>query len=179
VPTIIVPQVGDWRSRGTKWFADDDFKSNQIVIDNQVWNVDDLNNVRFVKMLTDENFNMRYWLDANGETDSNLDSLIAVRDSLAKNPTIYSIDSRQEVLLQSDNIKLEALYQRGQVIESAAFMMQEEDNIEQQYTWCMIPHLARIHLGWGMGSTIYPYPYHLVCCAIEDALWAVFEPKRD
>jgi hypothetical protein len=178
VPTLIVPQVGDWRSRGTKWFTDDDFKSNQIVINNQVCDVDELKNVRIVKMLTDESFNMRYWLEATRESDANIDGLLAVQDTFAKNPTIYSIDSRQEDLLQPEKKHLDSLYQRGTVIEFAALMMQKEDYLERQYSWCMIPHLARIHAGWGMGSTIYPYPYHLVCSAIEDALWAVFEGKR-
>ena len=178
VPTLIVPQVGDWRSRGTKWFTDDDFKSNQIVINNQVCDVDELKNVRIVKMLTDERFNMRYWLEATHESDANIDGLLAVQDTFAKNPTIYSIDSRSEDLLQPEKKRLDNLYQRGTVIEFAALMMQKEDYLERQYSWCMIPHLARIHAGWSMRSTIYPYPYHLVCSAIEDALWVVFDGKR-
>ena len=65
--------------------------------------------------------------------------------------------------------------------ERAEHMLGERevvDDIDQQYAWCSIPHLARIHPGWSMAKTVYPYPYHVVCNIVDDALWAVYEEKR-
>lgn len=172
VPTLIVPQVGDWQSRGTEWFSDAVFQQNQVALGDFTKKADELANVRVVKMLTHEQYNMRYWLD---KKDDELVGLAAVRDRFSEVAAIYSIDSRKEDL---DSTALENLYQRGRVVEFAALVVQPDDTIEQQYAWCSIPHLARIHPGWSMGTTIRPYPYHVVTNAIDDALWAVFDEKR-
>ena len=178
VPTLIVSQVGDWQSRGTEWLSDAVYQQNQVALGDFIKKADELANVRIVKMLTDVQYNMRYWLDMSDDQLVNIDSLVAVRDQFADIATIYSIDSREEDNLESSNKDLESLYQRGRVIEFATLVMQPEDTTEQQYAWCSIPHLARIHPGWSMGTTIYPYPYHIVTNAIDDALWAVFDEKR-
>lgn len=178
VPTLIVPQVGDWQSRGTEWFSDAVYQQNQVSPGDFTKKAHELTNVRVVKMLTDVQYNMRYWLDMLDDNLVNIDSLVAVRDQFADIATLYSIDSREEDNLVSSNKDLESLYQRGRVVEFAALVMQPEDTTEQQYAWCSIPHLARIHPGWSMGTTIYPYPYHIVGSAIDDALWAVFDEKR-
>jgi hypothetical protein len=178
VPTLIVPQVGDWQSRGTEWFSDAVVEENQVSLGDFTKRLDDLKNIRVVKMLTDVRFNMRYWLGSANDDFVNIGSLVAVRDKFADVPTVYSIDSREEDSSDSSDSDLESLYQRGRVVEFASLIMQPDDSLDQQYAWCSIPHLARIHPGWSMGATIYPYPYHVVCNAIDDALWAVFAEKR-
>lgn len=176
-PTLIVPQVGDWRSRETAWFHDDGLEYNCVSIGNMKLVESDLENVRIVKMLSDEEHNMRYWLDNEPTDIDNPDSLIAVHDNLATVPTIYSIDSRLED--ENEEPDVEKLEQRSRVVEFAALMMQPADNDAQTLAWCLIPHFSRIHPGWGKGATIHPYPYHVMCNLVEDALWAVFDKERN
>ena len=110
-PTLIVPQVGDWRSRDTTWFHDDSIQFNTVTIGQETYNASELENVRIVKMLTDELHNLRYWLKQEPQDISNLKALVAVKDSLAQVPTIYSIDSRPED--NSDESHIERLEQRA------------------------------------------------------------------
>lgn len=175
-PTLIVPQVGDWRSRSTSWFHDESIQFNMVTIGQESYSASELENVRIVKMLADEKHNLRYWLKQELQDISNMKALIAVHDLLAKVPTIYSIDSRPE---DGDGDRsVEKLEQRGRVVEFASLMMQSEDTYENQLSWCLIPHLSRIHPAWNKGSTIYPYPYHIVRSLVDDALWSVFEASR-
>jgi hypothetical protein len=167
-PTLIVPQVGDWRSKDTKWFSDDVFQPNVVNIGNRIYSAASLTNVRMVKMLTDDRYNMRYWQPSVGDYKG----LIAIRDTFNRIPTLYSIDNGE--FYQHEGNDIEDRYSRGQVIEFAATLMQDSDDTVRQLAWCGIPHLARIHSGWSR-ATIYPYPYHIVKNMIKDALWTVFE----
>jgi hypothetical protein len=173
VPTLIVPQVGDWRSRQTTWLHDDVVALGEITLGDSTYQVQDLKNVRIVKMLTNENYNMRYWLDA--ENADNIDGLIVVPDPKSRIPTVNSIDSREEDEREDQenedlqDTEIADLKQRGRVIELAAPLLQPEDKPEQRLAWCLIPHFARFHPGWGKHRTIYPYPYHVVHNLLTDA----------
>jgi hypothetical protein len=162
-PTLIVPQVGDWRSRETAWFHDDAVQFGQVTIANLTRDASQLKNVRIVKMLTDEAHNLRYWLDHEG--------LVAAHDHLASIPTIYSMDAEKE----DPESGIEDRLQRNRVIELAALLMQAEDDEARQFAWCQIPHLSRIHPGWSRKAIVYPYPVHVMHHLIDDALWAVFD----
>lgn len=167
-PTLIVPQVGDWRSRDTVWFHDDAVTLNQVTIGDQTWDPSALANVRIVKMLADEPHNLRYWSE-----DDDPEGLMAVHDDLTNIPTIYSIDGRRE-----EDVDIETLVHRSRVVEFAALMMQPDDDEAHQLAWCQIPHLSRFHPGWDKSAIVYPYPAHVMRHLIDAALWAVFEKRR-
>ena len=125
-----------------------------------------LANVRIVKMLAnDDEHNLRYWTDHD-----DTQGLLTVIDNLACFPTIYSIDAHGET-----GVNIEDIVQRSQVVEFAALVMQPDDDETQQVAWCLIPHLGRLHPGWGKNAAIYPYPVHVMRHLINDALWAVFD----
>lgn len=168
-PTLIVPQVGDWRSRNTAWFHDDAIIYGQVKFDSHTWDADDLKNVRIVKMLADEQHNMRYWSDRD-----DTEGLLTVHDNLAQFPTIYSIDARKEDAKKDIGGNI----QRSRVIEFSALLMQPEDDELRQAAWCQIPHLSRLHPGWGKNAIVHTYPIHVIHHLINDALWAVFEKGR-
>ncbi|MEL6408354.1 MAG: DUF3962 domain-containing protein [Chloroflexota bacterium] len=167
-PTLIVPQVGDWRSRETKWFSDEVFEANSITIGSETFTTCDLGNVRVVKMLADEKYNLRYWLQKH--EDKHNDAVLAIHDIESVNPTLYSVDTSMTSTDVDEDISAD--YKRGRVIEFASLMMQPADK-GRELQWCAIPHLARVHPGWSKAKIVYPYPYHLMTRIIKDARWCI------
>lgn len=169
-PTLIVPQVGDWRSGKTNWFHDTQFTNrlNTVTIGDVTKSSEELENVRIVKMLTDEKYNMRYWL--NDKQARHKDALLAIPDTNCGVPTLYSVDMSSTS--DTDEMDIEDEYKRGRTIEFACVFSQLDDK-GNELQWCKIPHVARIHPGWSNAKSIYPYPYHIVKKIVEDARWVI------
>lgn len=169
-PTLIVPQVGDWRSGETNWFHDSQFASglNTVTVGDVTKTSEELKNVRIVKMLTDEKYNMRYWL--NDKQEQHEDALLAIPDTVCGVPTLYSVDMSSTN--DTDETNIEDEYKRGRTVEFA-FVLGQTGDEGQELQWCKVPHVARIHPSWGKAKTIYPYPYHIVKKIVEDARWVI------